>query len=140
MRRKKKGSSHQLVKGSMTRTEYKRMLATQRRPEHSGYRHMWICLIFDLPTETPENRHDYAQFRKKLLQDGFSMMQYSVYVRPCDSEENAETHRQRCQAMLPPEGQVRIFMMTDKQYGRMLVFNGKKRQMVEKMPEQLTFF
>ena len=49
----------------------------------SGYRAVWIFTMFDLPTDTKKARKDYTYFRKKLLRDGFSMLQYSVYVRHC---------------------------------------------------------
>jgi CRISPR-associated endonuclease Cas2 len=48
--------------------------------------------MFDLPVDTPGARRDYTKFRKGLLQDGFSMMQYSVYIRHCANEDNAKVH------------------------------------------------
>ena len=106
----------------------------------SGYRAMWVIVMFDLPTDTKKARRDYAIFRKSLLKDGFTMLQYSIYSRPCASEENAEVHNKRVHAHLPPDGQVRIMIITDKQYGRMSIFWGKKRVPTEKPPEQLSFF
>src|SRR5690606_12564209 len=55
----------------------------------SGYRCMWVVTMFDLPVDTKAARRAYAQFRKKLLRDGFTQMQFSVYIRHCASEENA---------------------------------------------------
>ena len=51
----------------------------------NGYRCMWVIVLFDLPTETKRARKEYAQFRKKLLENGFVKMQYSVYLRNCPS-------------------------------------------------------
>ena len=51
----------------------------------SEYRIMWVLVFFDLPTETKRERKLYADFRKKLLQDGFTMFQFSIYVRHCPS-------------------------------------------------------
>lgn len=101
---------------------------------------MWIIAMFDLPTETPKKRKDYARFRKDLLEDGFTMMQYSVYARHCASIENAEVHVKRMGALVPPEGEVRFLMLTDRQYGRIAVFAGKKRQKTPPSPAQLEFF
>jgi CRISPR-associated protein Cas2 len=81
--------------------------------------------MFDLPTETPAQRRAYARF-KDLLNDGFSMMQYSVYQRHCASLENAEVHIARMGACLPPEGEVRFLVITDKQYGKIRTYWGKK--------------
>lgn len=50
-----------------------------------GWRTMWVIAMFDLPTDTPKARKAYARFRKDLLSDGFTMMQYSVYIRHCAS-------------------------------------------------------
>ena len=101
---------------------------------------MWIIVLFDLPTDDKEARRDYSNFRKSLLNDGFSMMQYSVYMRHCASEENAKVHSQRVKAHLPPDGEVRIIKITDKQFSKIEVYFGKKRKPIEKAPEQLMFF
>jgi len=81
----------------------------------SGYRLMWVVAMFDLPTDTKNARKAYTHFRKHLLDDGFTMLQYSVYARPCASKENAEVHVQRIERNLPPDGEVRILPITDKQ-------------------------
>ncbi len=101
---------------------------------------MWIVAMFDLPVDTPKARKDYARFRKGLLQDGFTMMQFSVYIRHCASDENATVHAARVKAMLPPDGEVRVLVITDKQFGRMQVFWGKRRKPVENAPTQVEMF
>lgn|SRR5690554_853858 len=106
----------------------------------SGYRFMWLVAMFDLPTDSQRARKAYTQFRKSLIKDGFSMMQYSVYIRNCASEENAAVHIQRVEAALPPEGEVRIICITDKQFERMRIFWGKKRKPTPPMPAQLELF
>ncbi len=105
-----------------------------------GLRAMWVLVLFDLPVKTRAQRKAATEFRKHLLQDGFEMMQYSVYMRPCASEENAAAHRGRVQAWLPPLGSVRILIVTDKQYGRMRCFDGKSPRPPESQPQQLEFF
>ena len=72
--------------------------------------------MFDLPTATEKARKDYTHFRKSLLKDGFTMLQYSVYVRHCASEENADVHYQRVKGFLPPDGEVRLFKIKYKKY------------------------
>jgi len=101
---------------------------------------MWIVAMFDLPVDTKRARRAYAQFRKALLKDGFTQMQYSVYIRHCASEENARVHIDRIQAALPDEGEVRVLTITDKQFERMRVFWGKLRKPAESPPRQLEFF
>jgi len=106
----------------------------------SAYRTMWLLTMFDLPTDTKKARKDYTRFRKALLKDGFTMMQYSVYIRHCASEENVEVHDRRVEASLPPDGEVRLIRITDKQYERMRVFWGKRRKPTEQPPRQLELF
>lgn len=106
----------------------------------SGYRIMWVVVMFDLPTDTKEARRAYTQFRKKLLLDGFARMQFSVYVRHCASEENAEVHYGRVERAVPDDGEVRVLSITDKQYERMHVFWGKARKKPAPAPAQLELF
>ncbi len=106
----------------------------------SGYRLMWVLVMFDLPTDTKKARRDYARFRQSLKKDGFLMLQFSVYARACPSEENAAVHCGRVKSHLPPDGQVRVLLMTDRQFARMQIFHGRKRAKVENAPEQLEFF
>lgn len=106
----------------------------------SGYRCMWLVVMFDLPVDTKAARRQYALFRKALLKDGFTRMQFSVYIRHCASEENADVHLLRVQAFLPPDGEVRVMAITDKQFERMRVFWGKRRKPTETPPQQLEFF
>ena len=106
----------------------------------SGYRCMWVVAMFDLPTDTKKARRAYTQFRESLLKDGFARMQYSVYIRHCASEENAEVHERRVQAALPDDGEVRLLAITDKQFERMRVYWGKARKPPESAPSQLELF
>ena len=106
----------------------------------NGYRCMWVLAMFDLPTDTKKARHDYTIFRKMLLKNGFTQMQYSVYARHCPSQENAEVHTGRIESHLPPDGEVRVLTITDKQFERMQVFWGKMRRRPEPAPCQLELF
>jgi len=106
----------------------------------SGYRSMWLVVMFDLPVDTKPARKAYALFRKQLLADGFQQVQYSVYARHCASNENGAVHVERVRASLPPDGEVRLMAVTDKQYERMHVFWGKMRKPPEPAPCQLQLF
>ncbi|WP_437186913.1 CRISPR-associated endonuclease Cas2 [Planctomicrobium sp. SH668] len=106
----------------------------------SNYRSMWLIAMFDLPTDTKLARKQYARFRKFLLQDGFQQVQYSVYGRHCISEEAADVHFRRLEHHLPPDGEVRLLAVTDRQYERMRIYWGKKRQPCTNSPKQLSLF
>ena len=101
---------------------------------------MWTLVMFDLPTDTEEARKRYTSFRKHLLNDGYLMMQYSVYMRHHASPENATVHTERVRKVLPPDGEVRVLRITDKQFSKMEVYFGRKRKPTERAPEQLQFF
>lgn len=101
---------------------------------------MWLFALFDLPVDTREHRHQYARFRRTLLRQGFSMLQFSVYARYCASEERDRVFRKEITKLLPPDGQVRLLSVTEGQFVKMDVFNGKTRVENEKPPEQLLLF
>ena len=106
----------------------------------SEYRVMWILVLFDLPTENKKDIKSYTIFRKNLQKDGFTMFQFSIYVRHCASMENAEVHIKRVKSFLPDYGKVGILCVTDKQFGKIDLFFGKKPQMVNAPGQQLELF
>lgn len=106
----------------------------------SEYRIMWILVFFDLPTETKKDKRAYADFRKKLLNDGFTMFQFSIYLRHCASAENAEVHIKRVKLSLPSSGEVGILCITDKQFGNMEIFRHKQDTKIAQPVQQLELF
>lgn len=106
----------------------------------SEYRIMWVLVFFDLPTETKKDRKVYSNFRKKLIEDGFTMFQFSIYLRHCASRENAEVHINRVKSFLPQKGQIGILCITDKQFGNMELFIGKEVKEVKTPYQQLELF
>ena len=109
---------------------------------------MWIFVFFDLPVCTKKEMKAASLFRKNLEKDGFSMMQFSVYIRHCASRESVEVHVKRIKSLLPETGKVSILCVTDKQYGDIYNFWGKpqsiKRSKIIRKnisePIQLDFF
>ena len=101
---------------------------------------MWLFALFDLPVKTKKDRKRYVQFRQKLLAEGFSMLQFSVYARYCSSEDMSQSLRERVRRVIPQNGQVRLMAITDRQFGKMDVYFGKRSQPVEKPPSQLMLF
>lgn len=83
------------------------------------YRIMRLMVMFDLPTETSKQRREYRIFRKKLINEGFLMVQYSVYVRVCLNRKSAKFMEKRVSAFLPENGLVQTLMLTEKQYNDM---------------------
>lgn len=106
----------------------------------SEYRIMWLFVFFDLPTETKKEKKAAFDFRKRILNDGFQMMQYSVYVRHCASSESADVHTKRVKSVMPQNGQVSILRVTDKQFGNMEVYISAKEAKKLQEPLQLELF
>ncbi len=101
---------------------------------------MWLVVFFDLPTKTKTDRKNYTRFRKYLLKDGFTQMQYSVYLRHCASSENSNIHSKRVEKALPPKGQVSILRVTDKQFSQIQTFERRKAVPPPSGGQQLEMF
>ena len=90
-------------------------------------KYMRIIVFFDLPVMTKKERHLATSFRRFLMNDGYYMLQYSVYVRLCNSVENAELHFSRLSNEAPKGGSVRCMIVTEKQYANMKIIAGKQK-------------
>jgi CRISPR-associated protein Cas2 len=106
----------------------------------SGYRLMWMIVMFDLPVLEKAERRAATEFRNHLLDLGFEMSQFSVYMRFCTGPAQVETYCKRVEAALPSGGKVSILQFTDKQYERTLSFHGKSKQTDQKVPDQFDLF
>lgn len=106
----------------------------------NAYHIMWIFVFFDLPVMTKRQRKESTIFRKNLEKDGFTMFQYSVYIRHCPSKESMEVHVKRVKAFIPDSGMVSILTVTGKQFGDILNFYGKAEKEKIETPQQLEFF
>ncbi|NAS32187.1 CRISPR-associated endonuclease Cas2 [Flavobacteriaceae bacterium R38] len=104
------------------------------------YKSMWVLVFFDLPTETRLERKAANRFRKNLIDDGFNMFQFSIYMRFCPSRENAAVHIRRTKNALPKKGKVGIMQITDKQFGMIELFHGQKEIPPEPPSQQLELF
>lgn len=101
---------------------------------------MWLLVMFDLPVVEKKERKAATEFRNTLLDMGFEMSQFSVYVRFCTGIAQVETYCKRVENILPEGGKVSILQFTDKQYERIVCFEGKTKQPPEKMPDQYALF
>ena len=119
---------------------FKNVRSFKNKVRFNHYRIMWILVFFDLPTETKTDRKNYARFRKELLKDGFTMFQFSIYIRHCSSRENKNVHVKRVKRFIPPKGTVGILSVTDKQFGMMQIFEGRKKTEGFVEPHQMELF
>lgn len=101
---------------------------------------MWMLTMFDLPVQTKRERKAATQFRNFLLDQGFEMCQYSVYLRFVAGKEQAETYIRKITFAVPQTGSVQILMFTDRQYEKIVSFEGGKREPEPKNPDQYQLF
>lgn len=105
----------------------------------NGWRIMWIIVMFDLPVGSPGERKAATKFREFLLDQGFSMNQFSVYFRCCASRELVDRYLRRVQEQVPEGGRVDVLCFTDKQYENMKSFYGKRKKKPKKQEQYLLF-
>jgi len=108
--------------------------------EIDNWRPMWMMVMFDLPTKEPEQKSAYRKFQNFLLNEGFSMVQYSVYSRHCHSRQIAKSKAARIRRALPSLGQIRILRITETQFSRMEIFENCAKKSNEKAPMTLEFW
>lgn len=101
-----------------------------------GYRLLWMQVIFDLPVTKKLQRKRATDFRNYLLDLGFTMAQFSVYMRHLKDREQAETYIKRIESNIPEEGSVHILVITDKQYEQIRTINGGRKSRKDS-PDQL---
>ena len=106
----------------------------------SGYRIMWLFVLFDLPVGTKRERKAATKFRLSLLDLGFEMSQFSVYLKFCAGKEQAQAVARQVEAAMAPSGKVHLISITDKQYENIRTYRGRKREPSSKMPAQLALF
>lgn len=89
-------------------------------------RFMRLLVFFDLPVSTRKKRKEYTEFRRFLIKSGFYMLQYSVYSRVTRNYDDAGKYKRQIERNLPPEGNVRVMIVTEKQYEGMELLLGEK--------------
>ena len=85
---------------------------------------MRMLVFFDLPVVTKTERRAYTVFRRFLLNDGYDMIQFSVYGRILNGNDAETKHMKRLIDNLPPDGSVRVLTVTEKQFASMKLLVG----------------
>ncbi|SMF72197.1 CRISPR-associated protein, Cas2 family [Azospirillum oryzae] len=106
----------------------------------SAYRLMWMMVMFDLPTVTKSDQNAANRFRNFLLDEGFEMSQFSVYMRFCAGTPQVEARIGRIRSNLPKRGKVQILTFTDRQYQTMVCFDTRTKQEPAAKYEQFKLF
>lgn len=98
-----------------------------------------MILMFDMPTETVEERKAYRKFRKFLLSEGFIMHQFSVYSKLLLNNSANKAMIDRLQANNPKKGSITLLTVTEKQFARMIYLNGERDMSVANSEKRLVF-
>lgn len=98
---------------------------------------LWLFVFFDLPVGTKAERRMATRFRNFLRNDGYMMLQWSVYARVCRGEDAVEKHVRRVTKNLPSKGHVRALQVTDRQYDRMRLLLGEAKETERVGPAQM---
>ena len=99
-------------------------------------RYMRMLVLFDLPVVTKAERRAYTLFRRFLLNDGYDMIQFSIYGRILNGNDAEIKHMKRLVDNLPPEGSVRCLTVTEKQFAGMKLLVGMPLFQEKKVPAQ----
>ena len=110
-----------------------------RSLELNRYELMWMMVFFDLPVVEKKERKAAADFRNFLLDNGFDMVQYSIYTKLFSGKDACEKYYKLIVGNLPVSGKVDILTVTDKQYGNIISYSAGEK-IEKKQPEQLTLF
>lgn len=89
---------------------------------------MRVFVLFDLPSVSKKEKRNYVRFRKDLMDDGFIMLQYSIYTRFCRNLQDAKKHVQRVQSFAPRDGNVRIMYVSERQFEEMILVVGERSE------------
>lgn len=87
---------------------------------------MRLLVFFDLPVETAHQRKQYRQFRKYLINEGYLMLQESVYAKLVINEGAAGAAVMRLRKHRPPNGLVQVLKITEKQFSTMEYITGNR--------------
>ncbi|MGF0047476.1 CRISPR-associated endonuclease Cas2 [Streptococcus hyointestinalis] len=104
-----------------------------------SYRYMRMILMFDMPTDTAEERKAYRKFRKFLLNEGFIMHQFSIYSKLLLNNTANKAMVDRLQENNPKKGSITLLTVTEKQFSRMIYLNGDKDTSVANSDERVVF-
>lgn len=85
---------------------------------------MRLVLFFDLPMSTKDEIRVYTHFRKYLIKNGYLMMQFSVYCKIFPKREAAVNHINILKKNIPKNGQIRLLLVTEKQYSKIEIIVG----------------
>lgn len=104
-----------------------------------SYRYMRMILMFDMPTDTSDDKKAYRQFRKFLLNEGFIMHQYSVYSKLLLNNSASNAMLARLKENNPKKGSISLLTVTEKQFARMVYLHGERDASIGNTDSRIVF-
>ncbi|CRH93721.1 CRISPR-associated endonuclease Cas2 [Streptococcus gallinaceus] len=104
-----------------------------------SYRYMRMILMFDMPTDTADERKAYRKFRKFLLSEGFIMHQFSIYSKLLLNNSANKAMVDRLQENNPKKGSITLLTVTEKQFARMVYLHGDHNTSIANSDSRLVF-
>ncbi|MBM7709367.1 CRISPR-associated protein Cas2 [Enterococcus lemanii] len=100
---------------------------------------MRMLLMFDMPTETADERKAYRKFRRFLLSEGFIMHQFSVYSKLLLNDSANKAMIDRLNGNNPKKGNITLLTVTEKQFARMIYLNGVRDDCIANSDKRIIF-
>ena len=100
---------------------------------------MRMLLMFDMPTETVDERKANRKFRKFLINEGFIMHQFSVYSKLLLNNSASNAMLDRLKANNPKKGNITLLTVTEKQFARMIYLNGQRDDSIGNTDSRIVF-
>lgn len=91
----------------------------------SAYKYMRILVMYDVPNNSSEENKEYSKFRKLLIKNGYTMMQYSIYIKCLNVKTKYKSEVKKISKSLPSHGNIRVLAITEKQYQDMIFLRGE---------------
>ena len=98
---------------------------------------MRTIVFFDLPNIYAKDRRNYQLFRKFLLNEGFIMLQESVYSKLVLNSEQGKLLLERIRKKSPKKGIIQVLTITEKQYAQIEYIIGENNTKIINSEEKL---
>ncbi len=98
---------------------------------------MRTIIFFDLPNIYSRDKKNYLQFRKFLINEGFIMMQESVYSKIVLNSQQAELLLERVRKKAPKKGLIQVLTITERQYSNIEYVIGESNSKIINSEDRL---
>jgi CRISPR-associated protein Cas2 len=106
----------------------------------NAYRIMWTLVMYDLPTETKKNARRPPNSEKIYYEIGLTCFNLACILGTAPAAKTHMYIKTVLLKSLPAQGKIGILQITDKQFGEMEIFYGKKEQKLPEVSQQLELF